>query len=160
MYLFLDQASRKTGWAHFSSEMILLNYGVIDLSDKEIDQVNKRYKLIHLVNNLVEKYNIKQIALEGIYKNNVQVFKILAKVQGSLEDYCCTKNIVCFSFDNSGEWRKYIGIKAKDRKTYKAETKKYIIEKYGLPDNLSEDEYDAVAQGDAYFVMLELKGIE
>jgi Holliday junction resolvasome RuvABC endonuclease subunit len=171
--LALDQASRRTGWAVASSEMVLLDYGLIDL-EKIQDQTKKRQALIQNVNELVEKYNIKQIILEGIYKRSVKVYKILAKVQGSLEDFCNAENIICFSWENAGEWRKWIGISnykkndkgkmiQKKSEELKEETRKFVIDTYGLTEEVlinkgidkkyHNDVWDAIGSCDAYFKM-------
>jgi len=126
----------------------------------EQDQADKRYELIQQLNNLIFSQKINMVITEGIFFNsNASTHEKLSKFQGCIQDFCRAKNIVCFSFNNAGEWRKWISIKARDRKTYKTETKRYVIEKYGLSDDLAEDIYDAVGIGTAYYVMLENKGL-
>jgi Holliday junction resolvasome RuvABC endonuclease subunit len=157
MYLlFFDQAQNCTGFALFSCEKELIKYGVIDLSKTKQDQVNKRRILIEKISELICKYEIKMVSLEGIYKNNVKVYKILAKVQGSIEDLCCSKNIICFEYENPFEWLKKLGLKPKDRDYNKAKAKEYVLNALPyLSNDLSSDEYDAIGMGLAYFKMFE-----
>lgn len=125
------------------------------------DQANKRKELLHQIDGIIKKYDIQMIITEGVYFNsNADTHRKLAQCQGSVQDFCCRNNLVCFSWKCAGEWRKWIGITAKKREDYKVETKKYVIGKYGLLDNLEEDIYDAIGMGHAYFVMLEQKGLK
>lgn len=157
MFLILDPATNITGYAIFNAPYKLNNYGLINLSkiSKE-DQTKKRFELIKQIKELVLKFEINLITTEGVYfHSNASTHEKLSKVQGSIQDFSYSNNIICFSWSNAGEWRSKIGIKAKKREDYKRETKEYVLAHYDVPDNLSEDECDAIAMGDAYFVMIE-----
>jgi len=157
--LSLDQASVISGYAIFDLGGRIVAYGIIDLSklpkSTQQDQANKRNVLINNIHDLVQKYDIQQIITEGIYyHSNQSTYEKLAKVQGCVQDYAVRKNLVCFSWANAGEWRKWISITGKKREDYKAATKRYVIENFDVPDDLVEDIYDAIGICSAYFVML------
>jgi Holliday junction resolvasome RuvABC endonuclease subunit len=190
--LFVDQATRISGWAYFSEPYVLKAYNIIDLSPmpklSDEDQANKRYELLKQLNEIILKYKIKLLTTEGVYfHSDPETHKKLAQMQGCIQDFCRNNNnnIVCFSWKCAGEWRKWLGIKSKKREEYKEETKKYVLEyydvredieskifdKYHNPEkhksfddlskeikNIQFDFYDSIAQGDAYFRMIENLG--
>ena len=158
MILSLDQSSNATGFALFNKGK-LITYGVIDLNKMpkggEEEYTNKRIVLKNRLSEIITDNLVKLTLTEGVYGQNIKTCKILSKVQGSVQDLCKELDIDCFSFANAGEWRKLIGVKGKKREEYKENTKQYVLTKYDIPDNLSDDEYDAIAIYDAYCVLAE-----
>lgn len=157
--LAIDQAT-KTGYAILNETYDLIEYGIIDgykhISEKfrsDLDKIKRRKYLRENIEEILDQnQDIIQVVCEGIFKNNTKVFKMLSKIQGSIEDLCIDKNISCFSFDNAGEWRKELGISSREkREIQKQATKEFICNKYPeIPKDLEEDIYDAIGIGVAY----------
>jgi Holliday junction resolvasome RuvABC endonuclease subunit len=163
--LVIDQSTNLNGWVVFSNPYVISDYGIINLSklpkSTDQDQAEKRYQFLQQIEPLIEKYDIRQVITEGIFIKNKKHYKKLAMMQGCIQDYCRRKsNICCFSWENASEWRKILKLNGAERKDDKELAKQYIIDLYGLPDNLSDDIYDAASSGTAYYKMLELNGIE
>lgn len=170
MFLFIDQATNISGYAYFPKPFVLDSYGVIDLSKMPKqgieNQIEKRFQLVQEIKEKVLTYDIKLITTEGIYfHNDFETYKKLAQVQASLQDFSRNSNLTCFSWENGGEWRKYLKIPTHENsKKLKSDalkelTKQFVLDHYNVPDNLKSDEYDAIGMGHAYFVMLEQKGL-
>lgn len=93
--LALDQSSRKNGYSIFINNN-LVTYGLIDLSEEDIGE--RLLTLKNSVINLINEYNINEIAFEDIQMqasvgNNVQTFKVLAEVFGTIRLICTEKQI-------------------------------------------------------------------
>jgi Holliday junction resolvasome RuvABC endonuclease subunit len=163
MYLATDQSTNLNGIAVFDKPYHLIDYQIIDLSamPKQTDQhqAEKRHQFILQMRELVFKYKVKQVTTEGVYlHNNANTHRKLAQMQGCIQDWCINNEITCFSWENAGAWRHVLGIKGKKREELKEATKQYVIDMYGLPDNLGDDIYDAVGLGTAFFKLIENKG--
>jgi hypothetical protein len=170
-YLFLDQATNISGAAIFLAPYKLKEYHLIDLSrmPKGTDQLQaeKRYEFIKQVREIVYRNNVNFISTEGIYggKQNLKTYKLLAQIQASIQDWCRRSSITCFSWANAGEWRSYINIPTYENgqklksERLKELTKSYVLAHYDISDNLKFDIYDSIGMSDAYFKMLEQKGI-
>src|SRR5690554_3985716 len=100
--LGVDQATNCSGFSLMNSNMELLDYGVINLSEMpkggDQEQTAKRYQLISEIKNLVWKYKVSQVITEGIYagKENLKTYKMLAQTQSALQDFCFRHEIICF----------------------------------------------------------------
>ena len=125
MILSLDQSTGIKGYCIMNLEQELITYGIIDLrkcpKKTNIEQTKKRSVLVNQIKELVNEHNILQTITEGIYMHkNIDTYRKLAQCQSSIQDYCLRENIVCFSFANAGEWRKFIGVEThKKMKTAK-----------------------------------------
>jgi Holliday junction resolvasome RuvABC endonuclease subunit len=161
MIMAIDQSSNVNGLAIFSYEKKLINYNIINLSklpkSTQQDQTIKRRILIDQIDEIVQKYDVKQIITEGIYYHqDPKTYAKLAMVLGSIHDYCETSGIISFTWENAGEWRSKLGIKGTKREIYKEATKQYVLNILPhLPNNLENDIYDAVGIALGYFVMFE-----
>jgi Holliday junction resolvasome RuvABC endonuclease subunit len=157
--LSVDQSTNLSGFAVLDETQKLIDFGIIDLSKlpKQTDQEQaiKRSILLQRIDEIIDKYAVYQIITEGVYfHNNADTHRKLSQIQGCIQDYSIRKGLVCFSFKCAGEWRKWLQIKSKTRADYKAETKKYVLANFDVPDNLSEDIYDAISINAAYFKMV------
>jgi Holliday junction resolvasome RuvABC endonuclease subunit len=186
MILSIDQSTNISGVAVLDSKKQLLYYDIIDISDlpkqTDQDQTEKRFQFLQQLKLIIWKYKIKQIITEGIYfHSNQDTYCKLSKMQGCIQDYSRSFDILCFSFSNAGEWRKILSIKAKAREEYKQETKNYVLLHHNIKDdvekmifdkyhtskhhcfddlskdtkNIQFDVYDAIAQCEAYFLKIE-----
>jgi hypothetical protein len=168
----LDQATNVSGATVFLAPYKLKEYYLINLSNmsKGTDQLQaeKRYEFIKQMREIVYKNHVNFISTEGVYggKQNLKTYKLLAQLQATIQDWALRNEICCFSWANAGEWRSYINIPTyKNGKQLKSEalkelTKQYVLAHYDIPDNLEFDIYDSIGMSDAYFRMLEQKGIK
>lgn len=157
--LAIDQAT-KTGYAILNADYGLKEYGLIDgysyrpeKFKTDLDKTMRRKFLRQNIEEVLDQNEeVIQVVCEGIFKNNAKVFKMLSKIQGTIEDLCLDRNINCFCFDNAGEWRKELGISSREkREVQKEATKNFVCNKYPeLPTDLEEDIYDAIGIGFAY----------
>jgi Holliday junction resolvasome RuvABC endonuclease subunit len=172
-YMSVDQSSNVSGYCVTSDEKKLIAYGIINLSSlsKQTDQEQavKRSILLARIDEIVKKYDIKMLITEGVYfQKNPRTHKILAQFQSSLQDFALREKICCFSWENAGEWRAILKLNNEvKRENLKEETKKFVIETYGLTEEVlinkgidkkyHSDIFDAVGSCSAYFKLLELK---
>ena len=157
MILALDQSTNVTGWALFKDGK-LFKHGYFDLNSMpksgDENQTEKRFAFKDKIAILISQYGVKLVITEGVYYHrNPESYKNLSKFQGRVQDFCKDNDITCFSWANAGQWRKVLEIKGIKKSDYKQATKDYVTSKFGLSDDLKEDEYDAIAIGDAYVVM-------
>jgi Holliday junction resolvasome RuvABC endonuclease subunit len=162
MILALDQSTNITGWALFKNGK-LFEHGYFDLGklpkSGDENQTNKRSVFKDKLASLIDKNNVKMVITEGVYyQKNPESYKNLSKFQGRVQDFCKDNDLTCFSWANAGQWRKVIGVKGRKKVEYKQATKDYVIEKFDLSEDLTEDECDAIAIGSAYIVMTEEMG--
>lgn len=155
--LALDQSTQKNGWCVLNANAEIIEYGYCDKSKNgdttDLGHTMRRNSLREDLRKIIDKYpEIIQVVCEGTYKNNVEVYKKLCKVQGSIEDLCYDLNISCYSFKNAGEWRKFLPVKITGKRDVcKRLTKEYVLSQYPeLSDNLPQDIYDAIGIGIAY----------
>jgi len=158
--LFLDQSTKLVGWSIFTNDK-LISHGSYDLSkiNSGKDIVAHTEKRIHLIDKLCElitKYNIAHVVYEDIFSTpNAITFKLLAKVQGSLEDMSLRKGIT-FEPILATTWRSYLPLiwekKGRhDRKEVKSVVTSYFKSIFpNLADSTTEDEKEAILIGIAW----------
>ena len=147
--LALDQSSKETGWSIFDSESKeLLDFGLISINYSNLEK--RLFYLREEVRKLIEKYNIEKVYLEDIQlqkiTNGVTTYKVLAEVIGVLLELFYELN-VSFELIFSTTWKSKLGIKGSDRKTQKANAKKYVEENYVLDKELAQDIADSICIG-------------
>jgi formyltetrahydrofolate synthetase len=107
------------------------------------DQTEKRFELVRQIKELVFKYQIELVTTEGVYfHSNPETHKKLAQTQASLQDFCRSFMITCFSWENAGEWRSVLSIKSKAREDYKNEVKKYVLVYYDIESDVEKMIFD------------------
>lgn len=144
--LALDQASRTTGWAVFN-DTELIEFGHFTYTDTDMGV--RLYKIKKKVLELVQKYEITEIAFEDIQMqnnvaNNVKTFKSLAEVFGVLEEVCAENNIP-YQIVFSGTWKAELNIKGRKREEQKKNAQAYASNTYSV--NPTSDEADAICIG-------------
>lgn len=144
--LALDQASRITGWSYFENNQ-LKDFGKFSADDDDIGE--RLYFIRDKVQELINKYNINEVAFEDIQLqnnvvNNVQTFKVLAEVFGIIYELVTELNIPHTAV-LSGTWKSTLGIKGKNRAEQKKNAQKYVQETYGI--KCTQDEADAICIG-------------
>ena len=147
--LALDQSSRVTGYAIFEDE------NLIDCGKFELQEDNFGKRLFHFkkqIINLIDKYNIDEVAFEDIYQddnkiNNVQTFKKLSEVYGVLSELLTEIDIPHQSF-LAVEWKPTVGIKGGKRPEQKRLAQSFILNKYNK--KVTQDEADAICIGIHY----------
>jgi Holliday junction resolvasome RuvABC endonuclease subunit len=145
--LSVDQATNISGEAVLDENKKLIFFGFTDLShmpkQTAQDQTEKRFELVKQIKELVFKYEIKLVTTEGVYfHSNPETHKKLAQTQSSLQDFCRSFQITCFSFENAGEWRSALGVKSKSREDYKNEVKKYVLAHYDIESDVEKMIFD------------------
>lgn len=144
--LSLDQASRTTGWAVFIDDR-LDAFGKIELDDADIG--DRLVKLRKKVIELIEYYQIDEIAFEDIYMdgqrvNNVATFKILAEVFGVISELATELQIPNQAV-LAGTWKSTLKIKGKTRPEQKRNAQQWVIDNYCMSP--TQDECDAICIG-------------
>ena len=144
--LALDQASKLSGWAYFQNGE-LKDWGKIRTEQEEIGKrlVTIRQELV----NLIEKYQINQIAFEDIQLqtsvgNNVKTFKVLANVYGVVLELAQELNIP-YTIVSSNTWKSTLKIEGKTRNIQKKNAQAFVFNTYGV--KATQDESDAICIG-------------
>lgn len=144
--LALDQASHTSGYSIFYDDK-LEAYGKFTFDDEDIGE--RLYKIREKVIELIDKYDINEVAFEDIQLqnnvgNNVKTFKILAEVFGIIYELVTEKKIPHTAV-LAGTWKSSLGIKGKNRQEQKRNAKEYVIQTYGVKP--TQDEADAICIG-------------
>ena len=140
--LALDQSSRITGFAVFQ-DGLLTKVGKFTLED--VDFGVRLCKFKKKISQLIEDYNINQVAFEEIQlQQNVDTFKKLAMVYGvtmyTVQDYDIPYEII-----SSNTWKSQCGIKKSTREPEKKQAQQFVQDKYGI--KVTQDEADATCIG-------------
>lgn len=144
--LALDQSSRTTGYAIFRDGQ-LYSYGSFTVTDADIG--DRLYKIRSKVSELIDDFDIDEVALEDIYMdknqiNNVNTFKILAEVFGVIYELLVEIKIPR-SAVLAGTWKSTCEIKGKARQEQKKNAQKYVLDTYNVKAN--QDTCDAICIG-------------
>lgn len=144
--LALDQASHTSGYSIFYDDK-LEAYGKFTFDDEDIGE--RLYKIREKIKELIDKYDINEVAFEDIQLqnnvgNNVKTFKILAEVFGIVYELV-TELKIPHTAVLSGTWKSTLGIKGRDRQEQKRNAKAYVIQTYGVKP--TQDEADAICIG-------------
>lgn len=146
--LSLDQSSTKTGWAIFENGK-LLDYGLIRTMSNDSASV-RRIKLKNEVKQIVEKYNINEVILEGVYYSKLHGFSMystLSMVLGSLIDLCTELKIPYRVITNT-TWKTIISDLGKTRSIQKPRIVEWVLDTYKV--EVKSDIADAIAIGTYY----------
>lgn len=102
--LSLDQSLNTSGWAIFSNNKKLIDFGTFTVpANKPIEQRLNRF--IQELNNLIDKYEISEVFFEDIqYQNNIETYKKLAYIQATLMIWCYNNNLK-FTILAPSRWR-------------------------------------------------------
>lgn len=111
MILSLDMATKKTGWALFSEDGNLLNYGVIRTTKEE---TKERMKEIYeeIFKRILENPEIKVVVFEDVplnNHNNLKTGKDLSILQGVILSLCF-ENDLSYILYNPSAWRSVVGL--------------------------------------------------
>lgn len=144
--LALDDATSITGYSVIE-EGKLIEYGL--LRSKGKDNNEKIHSMTKKIMNLIEKIKPNTIVLEDIYlndklPNNVDTFKKLSRLQGSLI-YNLLENKCNFIFIYPSFWRGILKINGMNRAIVKAQAQKAVKNIFNI--DVSEDEADAICIG-------------
>lgn len=148
----LDLATHTSGYSVFDNDE-LVYYGALTVSGN--DAAERIHQLITWLESMLEEWEPDYIGIEDIQlqendwaKYNVSAFKMLANLQGAVQELFYSNNVQ-YQFISVSSWRNYCAIVGRDRTERKQNTQKKIQEAYGfLP---TQDEADAICIG-KYFV--------
>lgn len=151
--LSFDQATNKIGWSLFDNDN-LIDYGTNDFSGIK-DAEEKILQIKIWINQLIIEKKAEIFAIEDIqFEKNKLVFKKLAELLGVIKNSFYEQEFCYFVVENS-KWRSVCGIKGRKREEQKANTQKFVLNKYNI--EVSEDTADAICIG--YYVIKKiLKG--
>lgn len=144
--LALDQSSHITGWAVFEDKT-LLEYGKFELTNSDLGVRLKQIR--ERVDKMVKEYEIDKIVMEDVQyqqnvANNVQTFKTLAEILGVLYEYATAAGLD-HEIVLAGTWKKFLGIKGRNRAEQKRNAQDYIVNNYQIKP--TQDECDAICIG-------------
>lgn len=145
--LALDQSSRITGWSIFEDGQ-LKEYGKFNA--EKVGEIPQRLAFIRKqVQELIEKYQIQEVVFEDIQLqqgkiNNVQTFKVLAEVYGTISCLLVELGIPQTTVLAS-VWKSTLGIKGKDRPAQKKAAQEYVFNKFSIKP--TQDEVDSICIG-------------
>lgn len=150
--LSLDQATL-TGFAIFeddecNDDFILISYGLYRAKGNTFEE-----KIIDICNYfdiLIHEEQIDLLLLEDVQaQSNTLTYGKLSRLIGALIELANMNNIE-YKIIHSSTWRKGLGIKGKDRKVLKEQSKQYVFNKYGIA--VKDDISDAIAIGTYYLL--------
>lgn len=150
--LSLDQSST-SGFAIFeddecNDDFLLISYGLYRAKGNTFEE-----KIIDICNYfdiLIHEEQIDLLLLEDVQsQSNTLTYGKLSRLIGALIELANMNNIE-YKIIHSSTWRKGLGIKGKDRKTLKEQSKQYVFNKYGITVN--DDVSDAIAIGTYYLL--------
>ena len=143
--LALDQSSRITGWAIFHDQE-LIDSGTFTLKSDDLGERLVAYR--KKLEQLVEKYEIEEVAFEDIQMqnqiNNVQTFKILAEIFGVTQEYLAEQKYF-YHIVSSNTWKSKLNIKGRTRAEQKKNCQQWVQDTFNK--KVSQDESDAIAIG-------------
>lgn len=147
--LALDQSSHITGYSIFIDGK-LENYGKFSFDDKDMGK--RLLNIKNKIKDLITTYNIDNVVFEEIQLqanvgNNIQTFKVLAEVYGTIELLLTELNIP-YSTIMASSWKSILGIKGKNRTEQKRNAQQHVLDKYKI--KVTQDEADSVCIGSSY----------
>lgn len=145
--LALDQSTTTTGYAIFNGDK-LISYGKIKKNILVDTYEERLYYMLRDISNLIKENNIDFVVYENIQQQrNVETHKKLSGLFYGISLICQSLKIP-YQYYLALEWRKIIGLKARNRTEAKKKSKEMILEKYG--EKVTDDESDAILMGLAY----------
>jgi len=140
--LALDDSTTTTGWSVFDNEE-LVGYGKIEMTQK--NPTERISALRQWLLSMLTKWHPDTVSIEDIQKQeNVQIFKILAQLQGVLEN-TLFENKYHYTVDHVASWRSFCGVKGKSRSELKRNAQEKVKEWYDV--TVTQDEADAICLG-------------
>jgi len=140
--LALDDSTTKTGWAVFDNEE-LVGYGKIEMTQSNPTERIAAIKQWML--SMLAKWRPNKVAIEDIQQqDNVQIFKVLAQLQGVLLN-ALYENKYEFDIVHVATWRSYCQVKGKTRSELKKNAQDKIKLWYDM--TVTQDEADAICMG-------------
>lgn len=123
--LALDQA-RRGAWSIFDYEnKKLLDYGTWYFDSRKYTYERTIMSIESLLEDLITKHEVDAVFLEDIQlrKNNVQVFKRLAQLQGVLVNHC-EKNEFLYWIVAPSQWQNFCNARSRTSKEIKLNIKR------------------------------------
>lgn len=140
--LALDDSTTVTGWSVFDGDT-LVSYGKITMNQGTA--ISRIAGLNDWLVDMIRQWNPDLVALEDIQQqSNVQMFKILAWLQGSLL-HTLFKLDIDTRIIHVSQWRSTCNLKGRSRPELKAAAQALIKQNYGL--TVTQDEADAICIG-------------
>lgn len=136
MILSLDLSTHRSGWAKFTREGQLIEYGQVTPDDKLHNFLKIKYTVDQLLPHMLESHSL---VVEGIFLNtftggfhNVTGFELLARLSGAvINEYIQNHNVIPLLY-KATEARKLVGIKGTAQK---AEIQLWVIRTFNLLEN-------------------------
>ncbi len=140
--LALDDATSKTGIAVFDGNK-LVYYGKVEASHPEaVERISFLRQLLLL---LISEWKPDIVAIEDIQlQDNVQTFKVLAQLQGVLENALYEKKVEYYIVSAS-TWKAHCRITGRNRQKQKQSAQERVKQWYGVV--ATQDECDAICLG-------------
>lgn len=146
--LILDQSTSLTGYSVWQDR--LQNYGIIDFHKNT--NSDERFRQMTLgIKDLILQYSPDKVVIEDVaQQSNVNVLKVLARLQGAILGFCYLYGID-YDIVKPTVWRSKLefaqGAKVK-RSELKRQALEYVRQTYKL--DVIEDVAEAICIGEAY----------
>lgn len=142
--LALDQASKTTGWA-IATRKGVTKSGLLKV-DENLPYLERLRLMREQIQQLIWKTKPSYVVFEDIqYQRNASAFQILGMLQGIIIAELFDNNLDFFIVP-SATWKSYCKIRGKKREDQKANSIKYVFDKYGR--EVTDDEADAIGIAD------------
>ncbi len=151
--LSLDAATNTTGWAILNRKGQLIETGYFT-AEKKLPLMKRINQLLDEIDVLIEKYNIRAIAIEDIQlEYNTLVFKTLAMLRGILFYHLeYERDMKVYSF-GADVWRSFSNIRGANRQERKENTMLRALRIYER--EFEEDEADAIFLGKYVYAQMD-----
>lgn len=158
--LALDAATKVTGYSIYDNGT-LVSYGTYHANENN-DATERINEIKHWLQSALEEWNIDFCGIENIQlqgygngKYQVELYRVLANLQGVLLDALFEKGIDC-QLAYSSEWRKYCGVgDGKGRENKKRQAQDKVESWYGC--KCTQDEADAICIGKYFCYVIKNK---
>lgn len=147
--LALDQSTTATGWCIFING-VLKDFGVYTPSGNREERIYKTCQWTIDKIDQLSNYNI-QVVIEDIQmQGNVETYKSLAQLQGSiitlLFHLVKESKVTKYEVYYASEWKATCGIKGRRRKEQKKSAQEFVFKKHNI--EAPEDACDAICLGE------------
>lgn len=141
--LALDQSSRASGYSVFKDSNLIAS-GTFTADNPDFGQ--RLVKIRNVIKNLIDEYEINEIAFEDIQlqAGNVTTYKALAEVLGVVQELS-QELLIPYTIVHSQTWKSYLEIKGTTRTEQKKNAQKFVAETYDK--KVSQDESDSICIG-------------
>lgn len=152
--LSFDQSTKITGYSIFNNNE-LDTYGLLESNKDESNPIERMKEMNDKIIALINDVNPDYIVFEQVqFQNNYGTFQQLSQLQGIIMAYLF-KIDIGFNLIEPTAWKSCCGIKGRKRVEQKANTQKFVKDKYNI--DVSEDEADAIGIG--YWAIKSLKKV-